>query len=90
MAVSQTTTFTKADFLTAAKYAKKFNVAKDLVLDLMTKLYNKHVVIPGDIQERNIIARNGNTKNVGSRYTIHPLGLKEFQKRLDIELNKEK
>lgn len=90
MAETKKTLFTKADFLTAAKYAKKYNVAKDKVLELMTKLYRNRVTIPGDGQERCIIARNGSTSNVGSRYTIHPLGLAEFNRRLDLELAKEK
>ena len=81
-----TNTFTKEDFLTATKYAKKFHVARDAVSSLMDKLYKWHTIIPNDTQERQIIVKNRNSHNPVSLYSIHPLGLDEFKRRLDVEL----
>lgn len=81
---------TKKDFLTADKASKEFNVARDIILELMNKLYRHNVEIPGDPHGGKIITKNGSTHNVLSRYTIHPLGRNEFKKRLDAELAKGK
>ena len=59
--------FTKSDFLTAHKYAKKYNVGKEKVEQMIRRL--RGVNMPGTLTP--YIIRNRKSHNSGSDY-IHP------------------
>ena len=65
--------FTKADFLTATKFAKKHSVSRELVYAAMGALYkrNKQMKNTNGVLTPVIIA-NRNAHDYHSRYLAHP------------------
>lgn len=74
MAESKKITFTKAEFLTETKFAKKYGIPKELVSLAVRALYkqNKQAKTPsGNLTP--VIVRNRNAYAGNSSYLIHPL-----------------
>ena len=74
MAESKKETFTKAEFLTETKFAKKYGIPKELVTKTVLMLYktNKQVKAPSGVMTP-VVVRNRASHGSTSRYLIHPL-----------------
>ena len=74
MAETKKTTFTKAEFLTETKFAKKYSIPKALVTQAVLVLYklNKQAKAPSGVMTP-IVIRNRNAHGAASRYLIYPL-----------------
>ena len=77
--------FTKADFLTATKYAQKYNVARDKVLKKMKQLAG--VNMPGT--HTPYVVRNRDSHHLESNY-IHPRAELAFLKLITDNSNEGK
>ena len=74
MPESKKTSFTKAEFLTETKFAKKYSIPRELVSAAINALYkqNKQLKSPAGISTP-VIVRNRASHGTGSRYLVHPL-----------------
>ena len=95
MTISKKTTFTKAEFLTPDKFAKKYGIPKGLVESAVMSLYKKNKEIK--TQHNNltpVIIRNRATHSTSARYLIFPLAheivLKEIESQKNLLLKQQK
>ena len=83
MAEIKKTSFTKAEFLTEVKFAKKYSISKDLVSAAVLALYkkNKQIKTPSGILTP-VVIRNRASHGGNSNYLIHPLFHEEVLKEI--------
>lgn len=83
MAENKKTSFTKAEFLTEVKFAKKYSISKELVSAAVLVLYKKNKLIKtssGILTP--VIIRNRASHATNSQYLIHPLFHEEVLKEI--------
>ena len=76
----QTATYTKSDYLTPSKVAKKFGISTEKAKSIMKNLIFKRAYFALNGHKAQIVTRMGKT---GDCIYLHPLAIDAFKKYID-------
>ena len=77
---SSSATYTKNDYLTPGKVAKKFGISTEKAKDIMKNLLLKRTIFALNGHKAQIVTKLGKTS--GSSMFLHPLALEVFKKHI--------